>query len=232
MKLRILPDPEAAAGQAARFVAETLRKAIAARGLATLALSGGRTPEPMLERLAREDVPWSKVQLFQTDERIVAIDHPARNAAALQRLLTEHVPLAPEQIHWMPVECRDPEAACRSYQTILRARAGSPPALDLVHLGLGAEGHTASLFPGDGAATRIDQDVVITGEHGGWRRMTLTAPVLESARHLLWLVCGAEKRRALGALLRADPSIPAGRLAQDRALLVADRSAGGRAPRP
>lgn len=230
MEIRILEDSEVAAREAARCIAETLRKAVAARGTATAALSGGRTPAPMLERLAEEPLPWSKLHLFQTDERIVARDDPASNARAIRLLLTDRVALAPEQVHWMPVDAADPEAACRSYQTTLRAVAGSPPALDLVHLGLGEDGHTASLFPGDAAGERTDQDAVITAAHGGWRRMTLTAPVLESARRLLWLVSGPGKRSAFAALVRADASVPAGRLRQDRALLVADRSAAGRGP--
>jgi len=226
MEILILEDSEAVAQKAAGFVADTLREAVAARGLATLALSGGRTPARMLELLAGEPLPWSKLHLFQTDERMVPSDDAARNARAIRRLLTEHVPLPPQQLHWMPVERADTEEACGGYQATLRAIAGSPPRLDLIHLGLGEDAHTASLFPGDAAATRRERDVVTTAVHGGWRRMTLTAPVLEGARQLLWLVCGADKRRALRALLERDAATPAGRIPQDRALLIADRAAG------
>jgi len=227
MERCVLDDAESVAESAARFVADVLRDAIAARGRATLALSGGRTPARMLERLATASLPWPKVHVFQTDERVVAGDDPASNAHAIRRLLTERIALPPSQIHFMPVESGDVEGAARAYQATLRAVAGTPPRLDLVHLGLGADGHTASLFPGDATATERERDVAVTPAHGGWRRMTLTAPVLEGSRRLLWLVCGAEKRPALGALLRADPATPAGRLPQDRARLFADREAAG-----
>lgn len=230
MELRILAGPEAVARAAARFVAETLRAAVDARGLATAAFSGGRTPARMFELLAGEALPWPQLHLFQTDERMVASDDPASNARALRQLLTDRVPIPPQQVHWMPVEWADADAACRSYQQTLREIAGSPPALDLVHLGLGEDGHTASLFPGDAEATRRDRDLVTTPAHGGWRRMTLTAPVLAGAHQLLWVVAGTAKRRAVAALLRADASIPAGRLPQDRALLLTDRAAGGQEP--
>jgi len=228
MEIWILEDSEAVAQKAAGFVADTLREAVAARDLAALALSGGRTPARMLELLRGESLPWPQLHLFQTDERMVPGDDAARNAGAIRSLLTEHVPLPPQQAHWMPVERADGEAACAAYQTTLRTVAGCPPRLDLVHLGLGADGHTASLFPGDAAATRRERDVVTTSAHGGWRRMTLTAPVLEGARQLLWLVCGADKRRALRALLERDASTPAGRLPQDRALLITDRATAAR----
>lgn len=225
MEISILEDPEAVAQRAADFVVEALREAVAARDVATLALSGGRTPSRMLERLTEASVPWPKVHLFQTDERIAPADASARNAHAIRRLLTDRIALPPQQIHWMPVEAEDAEAACRTYQATLRSVAGSPPTLDLVHLGLGEDGHTASLFPGDPAAGQRDHDVVTSLPHGGWHRMTLSAPVLENARRLLWLVCGAEKAQALAALRRGDPSIPAGRLPQQRAWLFADREA-------
>jgi 6-phosphogluconolactonase len=225
MQISIGEDPEAAAQGAADLVAETLREAVATRGLATLALSGGRTPARMLERLAEQALPWSEVHLFQTDERMVSPDAAARNAHSIRRLLTERVALPPQQVHWMPVEAGDAESACLAYQAELRSVAGSPPVLDLVHLGLGEDGHTASLFPGDPSASRRERDVVTTQEHAGWRRMTLSAPVLENARRLLWLVCGAGKARALAALRRADPGVPSGRLPQQRAWLFADRAA-------
>src|SRR5574338_499278 len=172
MEVSILEDPEAVAREAAAFAAATLREAVSARGLATLALSGGRTPARMLERLTGEPIPWSKVHVFQTDERWAPGDDPARNARGIRRLLTDHVPLAPQQIHWMPVEAADEEAARVAYQARLRSVAGSPPVLDLGHLGLGEDGHTASLFPDDPAATQTAQDVAITPAHGGWPRMT------------------------------------------------------------
>lgn len=227
METRILEDADAVVEEAARGIAEELAGAVATRGLATVALSGGRAAGPLAETLARQPLPWSRVHVFQVDERQVAWTHPARNARALGVLL-ERTALPPAQAHWMPVEARDRAQACRTYQATLRAVAGSPPVLDLVHLGLGEDGHTASLFPGDPAADWRDRDVADTAPHGGFSRMTLTAPVLEAARRLLWVAWGAGKRTAVARLLRADPSVPAGRLPQDRARLVTDRSAAAR----
>jgi len=174
----------------------------------------------MLRALADEDLPWPAIYVAQVDERVAPSGHPDRNLTHLRESLLEHAPLKPDQVLAMPVELPDLEAAAAEYAEALRALAGAPPVLDLVHLGLGPDGHTASLVPGDAVLNVSDRDVAITGPYRGWPRMTLTYPVLNRARRVLWLVTGSDKAAMLPRLLAGDPSIPAGRVAQDRAVLL------------
>ena len=150
-----------------------------------------------------------------------------RNFTHLCESFLDRVPLRPEQIYAMPVESPDLDAAARNYALTLREVAGSPPVLDLAHLGLGPDGHTASLVPGDPALNVTDKDVVLTGMYQKRRRMTLTYPMLNRSRLILWVVTGAEKVDMLARLRAADVSIPAGRVRQDQALVLADRAAVG-----
>jgi len=227
MKLEVFDDAASVARAGASTIAAEARAAVASRGLFTLAVSGGHTPWIMLRGLAGEDVPWAGVNLFQIDERVVPDGHPDRNLTHLRESLLQHVPLRPEQIHAMPVESPDLEAAAAQYASVLRDVAGSPPVLDLVHLGLGPDGHTASLVPGDPALDIDNADVAVTGVYQGRRRMTLTYPVLNRARRVLWIVTGSEKVEMLCRLRAGDRSIPAGRVRTDEALLLADRAATG-----
>lgn len=218
-------DPGEIAAKAAHIVAETVRAAIAARGKACLAFSGGSTPWPMFQALAAETVAWDRVHIFQTDERAVAIDDLARSLPQLQHDLLSHVPIPAGQIHAMPVEAENLTDGARHYAAILEHAAGMPAQLDLVHLGLGDDGHTASLVPGDTALAVSDTDVAVSGPYQGYRRMTLTYPALNRARMLLWLVTGAGKAEILKRLCDGDQTIPAGRVNADRAVVVADRDA-------
>jgi 6-phosphogluconolactonase len=227
MKVRVLADADAVAREAARIIAVEARTAVAARGRFVAAVSGGRTPWQMLRALADEDVPWDGVHVVQVDERVAPAGHPDRNLTNLRESLLEHAPLRSEQVHAMPVEESDLATAAARYAETLREIAGSPPVLDLVHLGLGADGHTASLLPGDPALDVNGADVAITGTYQGRRRMTLTYPILNRARRVLWVVTGAEKAGVLARLRNGDPSIPAGRVRQDHALVLADRDAAG-----
>jgi 6-phosphogluconolactonase len=227
MKMEIFSDDESTARAAAKFIAVEAAAAVAARGQFVMAVSGGRTPWIMLRALGNEEVPWDRIHVVQVDERVAPALHPDRNLAHLQESLLDHSPIRPEQIHAMPVESRDLEVAARQYASVLREIAGSPPTLDLVHLGLGPDGHTASLVPGDPVLDVIDVDVAVTGVYQGRRRMTLTYPIINRAHHILWLVTGNEKARMLLRLRRADPLIPAGRIRQDRAVIFADHSAAG-----
>jgi 6-phosphogluconolactonase len=179
----------------------------------------------MLRALADENVPWEKVHLVQVDERLAPAGHADRNLTHLRDSLLTRVPMRPEHIHAMPVEAPDVEAAAKSYARTLLEIAGSPPVLDLVHLGLGPDGHTASLVPGDPVLHVTDTEVALTGVYQGRRRMTLTYPLINRARRILWLVTGKEKAGPLVHLRDADPSIPAGRVRQDQALVLADRAA-------
>ncbi len=227
MKIEVFSDDESTARAAAKFVAAEAAAAVAARGQFVMAVSGGRTPWIMLRALGNEEVPWERIQIVQVDERVAPAGHPDRNLAHLRENLLEHSPIRAEQIHAMPVESPDLEAAARQYASVLSEIAGSPPRLDLVHLGLGPDGHTASLVPGDSVLDVTDADVAVTGEYQGRRRMTLTYPVINRARRVLWLVTGNEKADTLLRLRNGDPSVPAGRVRQDHGLIFADRAAAG-----
>jgi 6-phosphogluconolactonase len=227
MQLRILADASAAAVEAARLIAAEARAAVAARGRFVMAVSGGRTPRQMLRALAGEDVPWAGVHLVQVDERVAPAGDPDRNLTHLAESLLAHAPLTADHMHAMPVEAADLDEAAREYARILEQIAGTPPVLDLAHLGLGSDGHTASLVPGDSVLDVTDRDVALTGIYVNWRRMTLTYPMLNRSRRILWLVTGADKRAMLSRLRAADVSIPAGRVRQGQALVLADRSAIG-----
>jgi len=227
MKLEVLADANTVARKAAAIIAAEARTAAAARGRFLMAVSGGHTPWLMLRALASEDVPWASVHLVQVDERVAPAGHPDRNLTHLRESLLEHAPLPPGQLHAMPVESPDLAEAATRYAHTLRELAGSPPVLDLVHLGLGPDGHTASLVPGDPVVDVTDADVALTGVYQGRRRMTLTYSILNRSRRILWLVTGSEKVGMLGRLCAGDESIPAGRVRQDRALVLADRAAAG-----
>jgi 6-phosphogluconolactonase len=225
MKIEILPDADAVAQQAAVIIAEEARAAVAARGRFVVAVSGGHTPWQMLRDLASQEVPWDKVHVVQVDERVAPPGDPDRNLTHLRESLLSHAPLRPEQIHAMPVEDADLEAAAKRYAQTLQQIAGTPPILDLAHLGLGPDGHTGSLVPGDPVLGVIDADVRITGPYQNRRRMTLTYPMLNRSRRILWLVTGESKVDMLVRLQKSDPTIPAGRIRADVATVLADRPA-------
>ena len=225
MRIEILADADAVAKQAAAFIAAQARAAVAARGRFTFAVSGGRTPWQMLRALAKEDVPWKSVDLVQVDERVAPAGDSSRNLTHIQESLLQYVPLPADVVYAMPVNSSDLEAGAAQYAAVLQKIAGHPPVLDLVHLGLGPDGHTASLIPGDPVLNIADAGVAATGVYQGHRRMTLTYPMLNRARQILWLVTGADKSDALRRLRDADRSIPAGRVRQDSAILLADRAA-------
>ena len=227
MKIEVLTNAEAVAKKAAAVIAEEARAAVAARGRFVMAVSGGKTPWIMLRALANEAVPWKQVHVVQVDERVAPSGHTDRNLTHLRETLLEHVPLREDQILAMPVEAPDLEAAAARYARMLREIAGTPPVLDLAHLGLGPDGHTASLVPGDPVLKVADRDVAITGVYQGRQRMTLTYPMLNRSRNILWVVTGAEKVPMLKRLCDGDASIPAGRISQDHALILADRAAAG-----
>lgn len=226
MERRVFDDGEEVARHAAALIATEFREAVADRGRFLLAVSGGTTPWRMLEILAGNDLPWSRLHLFQVDERVAPAGDSSRNLTRLMTTFVERIGLPSDRLYAMPVETDDLEAAAQQYGARLREIAGAPPVLDLVQLGLGADGHTASLVPGD-AALDSPSDVALTGPYEGTRRMTLTFPAIDRARRILWVVTGARKRDALSRLLRADQSIPAGRVASRQAVVFADQSALG-----
>jgi len=227
MQLEVLADAKRVAARAAAFIAEHARTAFEARGRFVIAVSGGHTAWVMLRMLGREEVPWGGVYVLQVDERIAPAGDPDRNFTHLKETLLEEAPLEPGQIHAMPVESPDPLAAAAEYARTLERIAGTPPVLDLVHLGLGPDGHTASLVPGDPVLQVVDRDVAITGFYQSRKRMTLTYPVINRARQILWVVTGGEKIKPLGQLLNADSSIPGGWIRRNQALVLADQAAAG-----
>jgi 6-phosphogluconolactonase len=227
MKITVLADADAVAQEAAAIIAAEARAAVVARGRFIIAVSGGHTPWQMLRALADEEVPWEGVHVLQVDERVAPEGDPDRNLTHLRESLLEHAPLRPEQICAMPVEEKDLAAAAARYALTLQEIAGAPPVLDLAHLGLGPDGHTASLVPGDPVLDVADADVALTEVYQGRRRMTLTYPMLNRARRVLWLVTGSDKAGAFMRLRDGDPTIPAGRVRQDEALVLADRAAAG-----
>jgi 6-phosphogluconolactonase len=227
LKIEVLADAESVARRAAALIAADARSAAALRGRFVMAVSGGHTPWIMLRALASETVPWQAVHIVQVDERVAPAGDPDRNLTHLQASLLDAAPLRPQQIHAMLVESSDLEAAAKQYAQTLNEIAGSPAILDLVHLGLGPDGHTASLVPGDPVLEITNSDVSLTGIYQGRRRMTLTYPVINRARHILWVVTGAEKVEILARLRNADASIPAGRVRSQDAMVLADSAAAG-----
>ncbi|MEK6276699.1 MAG: 6-phosphogluconolactonase [Actinomycetota bacterium] len=214
------PDPAAAARRGAELIGEAAHEATGARGGFSLAASGGTDPWRMYELLAEQEIDWSSTEVFQVDERIAPEGDPDRN---LTHLLQSLPAAARARVRPMPVTDEDPEAAAARYAGQL---AG---ALDLVHLGAGPDGHTASLVPGDPVLDVDDRRVAVTGgEYQGRRRMTLTYPELARARAILWLVTGESKREALAKLLAGDRSIPAGRVDAGHSTVIADAAAAAR----
>jgi 6-phosphogluconolactonase len=216
VRAEVLADAEAVARRGAELIAGAAARSIAERGTFSLAASGGRTPWRMFELLAAHAIDWGATELFQVDERIAPEGDPDRNLSHLVRSLPAE---ALGSVRPMPVTDEPPEAAAVRYAATL------PDRFDLVHLGLGPDGHTASLIPGDPVLEVIDRLVATTGEYQGRRRMTLTYPALNAAREILWIVTGEDKREALAKLRAGDRSIPAGRVEAREATLVADRQA-------
>ncbi len=220
LEIEILPDAQAVAERGAEIVAASAEEAVAERDRFTLAVSGGRTPWVMFAALYGR-LPWEKVTIYQVDERIAPDGDPERNLTQLLRSLPAG---GAADVRAMPVGFHDLESAAADYA------AGLPDVFDLVHLGLGPDGHTASLVPGDPVLDVTGRDVALTGEYQGRRRMTLTYPVLNRARRILWLVTGSDKLDAFARLRAGDPSIPAGRIETAHASVVADAAAAGSAP--
>jgi 6-phosphogluconolactonase len=211
----IAPDANALAAMAASYVVSLAKAAVVARGRFTFAVSGGHTPWAMFEALRAEYMPWADVELFQVDERVAPEGDPDRNLTHLRESIGD----VPAQVHPMPVNYPDLDAAAADYAAVL------PERFDVVHLGLGPDGHTASLVPGDPVLEVTGKLVGVTKPYQGHQRMTLTYPALARADQLLWLVVGADKRDAMAKLLAGDESIPAGRVRATRSLIMADESA-------
>jgi len=227
MIMEVLADETCAAQAAAKAIAAAANTAVADRGRFVMAVSGGRTPWIMLRTLAEEDLSWKSIHVVQVDERVAPPGDKDRNLTHLRESLLDHSAIPQENIHAMPVESPDLQTAAREYALLLAKIAGSPPTLDLVHLGLGPDGHTASLVPDDPVLSVTATDIAVTGSYQGRRRMTLAYPAINRARRILWLVTGPEKADALLRLRQGDLTIPAGRIGRLRAVVFADRAAAG-----
>lgn len=208
-------DGDAAATAAAREIAAHLRDAVDARGEAHVAFSGGSTAPPMLRVLATEPLEWDRVHVYQVDERVAPDGHADRNAGPLQAALLDVVPIPPGNAHLMPVTADDLDAAAAAYGEAL-------PRLDVAHLGLGDDGHTASWPPGDPVVDEQRRPVVIVGPFNGRLRMTVTPPVIDSARAVVLLLDGETKREPLARMLARDPAVPAARVPQDHLVVHCD----------
>ena len=217
-RLEVFDDADAVHRRGAELIAESIDGAISDRGSCALAVSGGHDPWSMFSQLEDHGLDWTKTQIFQVDERVAPAGSDERNLTHLIESLSIG---AQGSIRPMPVGDEDLEAAAGRYAESL------PDAIDVAHLGIGPDGHTASLVPGDPVLEVRDRRVAVTsGAYQGVRRMTLTYPELEKVRRLLWVVTGEEKVDALAKLLAEDPSTPSGAMRpKGESLILADRAA-------
>lgn len=222
MDVNRLATKDEVAAAAAEFVAGCARQAIEERLRFSLALSGGSTPWWMLGILAEQDIDWDYVHIFQVDERQAPDGDSDRNLTHIQAQFLDRTGIDPDHVHAMPVTAASLEEGARDYERTLLSVAGHPPVLDLVHLGMGSDGHTASLLPGDALLGEIQADVGVTPTYQGHRRMSLTYPAIDRARNILWLVNGADKADVLERMIQGDSGIPAGRVRQARATVFTD----------
>lgn len=225
MRIEVLPDADQLAERTAVWIADRLWSAVAERGRAHLAVSGGSTPAAMFRSLAALPVPWGSIEVWQVDERIAPDGDADRNAGSLERDLVAPAGLDAAAVHLMPVTAADLDAAAADYERDLASACGG--VIDVVHLGIGPDGHTASWPPGDPVINVDDRSVALSDVYQGRRRMTLTVPAVNRARSIVIEVLGADKAAAVAGLLEGDPVLPASHVRGD-ALVLADHAAAGR----
>ncbi|HEY9878178.1 MAG TPA: 6-phosphogluconolactonase [Leptolyngbyaceae cyanobacterium] len=205
--IEILPDKAALIERALALVLETIEDAIATRNRCTLALAGGSTPKPLYEALAQQDLPWEKFYIFWGDERYVPIDHPDSNAGMAKAAWLDQVPIPPEQIFPMPTAADNPEESAYQYEQTIKAvfpeAETAIPQLDLILLGMGDDGHTASLFPHTNALEVHDR-LITVGNKDGQPRITFTVPLLNQGRRVVFMTTGVNKQHALSQVFAAD----------------------------
>jgi 6-phosphogluconolactonase len=225
LPLEVHADPAAVASAAATAIAAALDVAVRERGRATLALSGGRSPLEAFKLLAAKPLPWHAIDILQVDERCAPAGHEDRNSVQIGRAFAGLVAAQAERFHWIPLdETTDTHAAARTYSATLTALAGVPPIIDVVQLGLGPDGHTASLFPGQ-TLELVTRFVGLSPPMLGWPRLTLTLPVLDAARRIIWFVTGSDRGAPLRGLLAGDPAVVGSRVRRGSATVFADRAA-------
>lgn len=226
LTIRIVPEASLAQ-HGAEVVAEAIVAGVRTRGRAAVAFSGGSTAPSLLEALAPMDLPWAALDVFQVDERVAPLHDAARNLTALRRTLVAEGRLPNQALHALPVDESPLAAAAARYGQLMRSLVGDPIVFDLVHLGLGSDGHTASLIPDAPDLLTCTEPVAVTPVYQGHHRLTLTPGVLSSSRRVLWFVNGESKASAVARLVRADGSIPASRVERSRAVLLLDDAAAG-----
>lgn len=225
MEIRTFQSAEEVAKEAANYIADRIREHLAKKNFFTMAISGGRTPWEMIKELAKEDLEWEKVFLFQVDERIAPDGHPDRNLTQLFKSIENSKLPTRLNIFPMHVVAEDLDQACEEYANHIK-RVTETGKLDLVHLGIGSDGHTASLIPGDDVLNIQDKNVALTSSpYQGRNRMTLTYPLINQAEKILWIITGEEKAEMLERLLQQDPNIPAGKINQSHAIILTEESA-------
>ena len=224
-RVEILPDAESLAARTSEALADAITKAIDAKGRCTLALSGGKTPAKTFAQLARSAVDWPKVDIFQVDERVAPDGHPDRNLTLISTELLANITGPPPEVHPIGVAVHDLNGAADDYAKLLEEKCGSPPSIDVVQLGIGPVGHTASLFPGDSALDVDYKWVVWTNPKHGYLRMTLTFPVLERSGFTAFIVQGADYAEALQKAVSGDPSVPAARIKNEETFYFVDETA-------
>lgn len=227
MTTEIYSSPEEVAEKAAKHLEEKIRTAILTKGTFSMAISGGKTPWEMMKHLVKAKLRWEKVYIFQVDEREAPDGHEDRNLTQLFRCLDGSGILTRVNIFPMHVIANNLEDEAQEYAKTIWEVTGDG-VLDLIHLGLGSDGHTASLIPGDPVCELLEQDVALTTQpYQGRLRMTMTYPLINRAKEILWVVTGQEKAEMLKRLLNQDQGIPAGRIKAENAIIIADRSAAG-----
>jgi 6-phosphogluconolactonase len=225
MKTEIFPQAEQVAARAAAYLEQAIREALTHQKSFSLAISGGRTPWEMLKILSKADLPWQRINLFQVDERVAPDGHPDRNLTQLFQAIAGTPMVTQLRIFPMPVTAEDLDAGATEYTEVLN-EVTEGKGLDMIHLGLGTDGHTASLVPGDEVLAVKNRLVACTqNNYQGRIRMTLTYPLLNSAKQILWIVTGSEKKEMVQRMLQQDPSIPAGSIRSENALLLVDQAA-------
>lgn len=225
MEIRTFQSANEVAKEAAAYIADRIRENLTKKGFFTMAISGGRTPWEMIKELAQEDLPWEKVFLFQVDERIAPDGHQDRNLTQLFNTIQGTKMMTRLNIFPMQVIAEDLDHACQEYADHIKKITESGK-LDLIHLGIGTDGHTASLIPGDDVLEVQDKNVALTSSpYQGRNRMTLTYPLINQAEKILWIITGEEKAEMLERLLQQDPKIPAGKISQSQAIILTEESA-------
>lgn len=231
--IEILPDKASLIQRSLDLILEKLHSAILDRDRFTIALSGGSTPQPLYKALAQQDLPWNKIQVLWGDERYVPPNHPDSNAGMARAAWLNHVPIPAENIYPMPTNEADPVVAAQKYeqalQGLFQTQPGVFPPIDVILLGMGDDGHTASLFPHTDAL-RVTDRLITVGNKDGQPRITFTAPLINQARCVVFVVAGASKQPALSQVFAdtADERLYPSRLIQPAGELwwLLDQSAG------